>query len=490
MIKHDSLSNKIVAASKWSAITEIMAKLVSPISTVILARILAPEAFGIMVTATMVVSFAEIFTDAGFQKYLIQRDFSTDSRRIDSTNVAFWTNFFFSLVVFLLIACFSNGIANAVGCPGYESVIIVSSINIPIASLSSIQIALYRRKLDFRTLFYIRIVGIFVPLLITVPLAFVTKSYWSLIVGMLALNIINACVLTFFSSWKPKFFYDFSLLREMFGFSSWTMVESITFWLMGYVDIFIVGHVLNQYYLGIYKTAISTVGQFVSIIVSATTPVLFAGLSRVQNDSVAFEQLFFKFQKITSILLVPLAFGLFLYSDIVVSVLLGSQWTDVTYFMGLWAMTSSVAILLSNYSSEIYRAKGKPRLSVLSQCLQIVFLIVTLYYFKESSFDTFCTARALSRFQGIFINLIIISLFVGMSPIKMLKNIVPSFLSVGIASAVVVSLVSWNADAIFFKILSIPVYLVVYLILIRLFPAERACLDMFVSKIIKRKKNV
>lgn len=60
-------NKQVVTATKWSAITEIAAKLVAPVSTMVLARLLTPDAFGILVTATMVISFVEIFTDAGFK---------------------------------------------------------------------------------------------------------------------------------------------------------------------------------------------------------------------------------------------------------------------------------------------------------------------------------------------------------------------------------------------------------------------------------------
>ena len=62
-------------AVKWSTITEIIAKLISPILNMILARLLSPEAFGLVATVTMVVTFAEVFTDAGFQKYIVQHEF-------------------------------------------------------------------------------------------------------------------------------------------------------------------------------------------------------------------------------------------------------------------------------------------------------------------------------------------------------------------------------------------------------------------------------
>ena len=92
-------NSKIIGATKWSAITEIAAKLILPISNMVLARILTPDAFGVVATISMIVSFAEIFTDAGFQKYLIQHEFEDDTDREQSTTVAFWGNFILSIIL-------------------------------------------------------------------------------------------------------------------------------------------------------------------------------------------------------------------------------------------------------------------------------------------------------------------------------------------------------------------------------------------------------
>lgn len=93
----EQLNNKIKKASKWSAITELIVRLLVPIVNMVLARLLTPDAFGIVATLNMVISFAEIFTDAGFQKYLVQHEFADDQDRQDSTNVAFWSNLVMSL---------------------------------------------------------------------------------------------------------------------------------------------------------------------------------------------------------------------------------------------------------------------------------------------------------------------------------------------------------------------------------------------------------
>ena len=77
----ESLNNKIVNATKWSALTEMLAKLVAPVSSMVLARLLTPEAFGVVATLNMVIAFAEIFTDAGFQRYLIQHEFADEEEK-------------------------------------------------------------------------------------------------------------------------------------------------------------------------------------------------------------------------------------------------------------------------------------------------------------------------------------------------------------------------------------------------------------------------
>lgn len=74
----------------------------------VLARLLTPDAFGILVTATMVISFVEIFTDAGFQKYLIQHNFDSDKDLFQSSTVAFWSNLVLSLAIWLVIICFQR----------------------------------------------------------------------------------------------------------------------------------------------------------------------------------------------------------------------------------------------------------------------------------------------------------------------------------------------------------------------------------------------
>ena len=74
--------------------------------------------------------------------------------------------------------------------------------------------ALFRRKFAFKTLFVVRIIAICVPIVVTVPLAFITRSYWALIIGNLSVNLVNATVLTLKSEWKPRVYYSLKKIQR------------------------------------------------------------------------------------------------------------------------------------------------------------------------------------------------------------------------------------------------------------------------------------
>lgn len=481
-MSNKSLNSKVATATKWSGITEIAAKLVAPITTMVLARLLTPDAFGVMVTAQMVISFAEIFTDAGFQKYIVQHEFKNEDEKYKSTAVAFWANLIMSLVLWAGISIFANPIARLVGCDGNGIVIAVACICIPLEAFSSIQMALFRRNLDFKTLFWVRIFGILIPLVVTVPLAFVTRSYWSLILGMIVLNFSNALILTIKSQWKPRWFFNIQLFKEMFSFTMWSMLEAISIWLTSYVDIFIVGTMLSQHYLGLYRTSMGTVGQITSIITSATTPVLFSSLSRLQNNKADFNAMFFKFQKLVGILIIPIGIGIFLFSDFITKILLGDQWMEASSFIGLWGLTSAITIVLAHYSSEVYRAIGKPKLSVLAQWLHIIVLWPVLLFYVDKGFEALYISRSLVRLELVLVQLFIMAIVVKMHVLKMFANILPSVIA---ASSMLLIMLLPSSESMLMQLLYILICICIYIAVILLFPEERSiCLNL--KKMLKR----
>lgn len=479
----ESINTKIKTATKWATVGELASKLFTPISSMVLARLLTPDAFGVVTTLTMIIAFAEIFTDAGFQKYLVQHEFKDAQDRDESTNVAFWSNLVLSLCIWGVISIFSAPLAALVGNPGLGHVLIVACVSIPLAAFSSIQSALFRRDLDFKTLARIRIIATIIPLVVTVPLAFWLRSYWALVIGTITVNLVKAVLYTVLSKWKPELYYNISKLKEMLSFTIWSMIESVSIWLTGYVDVFIVGTMLSQYYLGLYKTSSALVGQIMGLITAITTPILFSALSRLQNDEQEFRRLFFRFQKLVGLLVIPIGMGIFLFSDMATEIILGSQWIEASGFVGLWGLTSAITIVLSHYSSEVYRAKGKPKLSVLAQVLHIVVLWPTILVTVKYGFETLYIARSLVRLELIAVNLIIMGFAVKMPVGRMFTNILPSCIA---AVAMLLVLLLPASNSIWINILYAAVAAIIYFVVIMFFREERETL-FNLPQIIKNK---
>ena len=482
----ESLNGKIVNATKWSVLTEVMAKLVAPISSMVLARLLTPEAFGVVATLNMIIAFAEIFTDAGFQRYLIQHEFEDEEDKDKSTNVAFWSNLIMSFLIWGLIAIFCEPLATLVGSPGLGIVLIVACASIPIAAFSSIQMALFKRDLDFKTLFWRRIAIVIVPLFVTIPLAFWLRSYWALVIGTIAQNLVNALLLTIKSNWRPRLYYSFKRLKDMFSFCSWSIFDSVLVWATSYLDIFFIGRALNEYYLGIYRTSISTVGQFTSLITASILPVVMPAISRLQDDIPEMRRVLLHFQKYTSILLLPLGVGIFVFRDFVTAVMLGNQWTEAAPFIGLWGLMEVVTVIFARFCSSVYPAVGKPRVSAIVQISHLIVLVPAIIISGQYGFRALYVTRSLVRFELVAVNLVAVYLLIKQSPWKMFVNILPETLS-----CCIMALAGWGLlrinDSLVWSFVWVGVCICVYFATLYLFPADKELIksleNMAISKL-------
>ena len=388
----------------------------------ILARILAPSVFGIIATINMIVSFTDMFTTAGLQKYLIQHNYKNKSKLYEGATIAFWTNLFFSLIFWGIIVIYKDSLAIAVGSKGHGLAIAVACFSLPITSFSSIQEALFSRDLNYKILFYNRIIAILLPFFITIPLALLGFGYWSLIIGTITGNLAKAITLTLCSEWKPNFYFNLRLLKQMIKFGVWSLLESLALWASSWIDVFIISNKLGGFYTGVYKNCQSTVTGILSIITSATTGVLFSSLSRSQNDHDSFVKLFDTFQQNISIFVLPMGIGIFIFKDLITYILLGEKWMIGSDFIGIWGLCTSLVAVYGTFCREVYRAKGMPKLSLFVQFLHLVFVVPLCIWGVSKGFNTLIYVRSFSYLQIIFIHMFFMYKYFRISPKNYINN--------------------------------------------------------------------
>lgn len=144
-------------ATLWSVLAEIIAKIISPAVFLILTHILSPSDFGVVSVATTILGLIYVVSDMGTSKVLIQAE--DDEGNIQKLyDAAFYLNIFVGIILFLVVFLFSKELASFYSQPQSDSVIKVMSVQILLYSLCSVQNAIRKRNLDFRFLFYIRLI--------------------------------------------------------------------------------------------------------------------------------------------------------------------------------------------------------------------------------------------------------------------------------------------------------------------------------------------
>lgn len=386
--------NTITHSIKWSSLAESSVKLITPVTMMILARLLTPEAFGIIAVCNMIIYFADILADAGFAKYIIQADFKDKEDFYKYASVAFWSHFTLSISIWILVTIFSANLATYLGIEGHKEVIIISTLQLVLMAMISTQVGIIRRRFEFKKAFVARITTTITIFTITIPLALYTRSYWSLVIGHLAGYIVNAIILIWLTRWLPAWFYSIKMLKNMFGFSFWSMMEGLAHWFIFWFDVFIVSQLFSTYLVGLYKNSTSIILSFITMITASISPVLLSTLSRLKNND-SYTDIYMTVTTLLMYLILPVCTLIFFCRDFVTFVLLGPKWSEGAVIIGCWALMLGISVFIYSFPAEIYKSKGIPKYLFFYQLSYIVLIVPICVYSALKGFWEFVYVRCL-----------------------------------------------------------------------------------------------
>lgn len=425
---------KIAKATSWSFLTQIIAKIIPPISNMILARLFAPEVFGAIATITMVTSFADTLSESGFQKYIVSKEYKEKRELWFDADVAFWTNLIISVFLWGLISLFRKPLCIVLGNPELELALMIACVQLPITSLSSIQTAVYQREYNFKRPFVSQLISSIITLLLTLSLAFSGIGYWAIIIGNIVGYLLRSIILSINAEWIPHFYFSFKRLKNIFSFSMWIMAEGMTVWLTSWFDSFIVSNKMNAHNLGIYKNSQSVVNGILAIPQNGITNVLVVTLSKKIHNEEEYNKVFLDTQRILAYILLPLGFGIFLYRELAVQIVFGPGWEDAEFVIALWSLASIFRILFVSINSAVYISKGKPKISVYLQVLDIMILAPACIIGVKYGIEKFVIIRCITRLDIVIPSLIILWKLFNISAVKILRNLTkPVIITLGMS---------------------------------------------------------
>ena len=372
-----SLKDKTVKGVIWSAVDRFSAQGIQFVFSILIARLLVPEDYGVVAMLGIFMAVSQTFIDSGFGTALI--------RKIDRTEEDFSTVFYFNIVVATLFyfALFfaAPAIANFYNTPLLESITKVVALNLIIGSLSGIHNAKLSIAIDFKSRAKISIVSTLLTGAVGLWMAYAGYGVWALVVQNLFSSAIRTVLLWVIVKWYPKLVFSWKSFKELFSFGSKLLASALLDTLYNNIYTLVIGKVFSPTTLGVYSKA-NSLAQFPSSnITSVLQGVTFPVLSTIQNEDDRLADAYKRFLKIAAFVVFPLMIGLSVVADPFIRLVLTDKWEGAIYLLQImcfWMMWYPIHAINLN----ILQVKGRSdyflKLEIIKKIQGVIVLCVTV----------------------------------------------------------------------------------------------------------------
>ena len=216
-----TLKLKTISGLFWRFGERITAQIISFVVSIVLARILMPEQYGIVAIVTIFINLANVFVTSGLGTSLVQKK---EADELDFSTM-FWASIIFSLMIYTVIFIVSPLIAKIYNNELLTIVLRVMGLKIPIAAINSIQQAYVQREMIFKKFFFSTIIGTIISAFVGIWMALNNFGVWSLVGQYLTNSIIDTVVLAITVKWRPHLVFSIERFKKLFSYG-WKIMES------------------------------------------------------------------------------------------------------------------------------------------------------------------------------------------------------------------------------------------------------------------------
>lgn len=374
------LSREILASgTRWMVIGRLVTQVTRFGVSLLLARLLTPEAFGLVAIAMTTILALEVLRDLGTGAAMIQRP-AVDQTLLSSV---FALNV---LIGVLLTAAMAGGaglLATLFAAPEAEPVVRALSVVVLLQALAQTHHAVLRRRMLFRGVAAVEMTGALVNAAVSIALALLGWGVWAMVWGNIAGVTAGTVIAWLRSGWRPSATVSWRSLRSIARFSLNTAGYNAAALVLREADKVLVSRVLGPAPLGVYTLGQRTINYPVESIAQVLMTVLFPAFSRVQDDNAALRKGYARASGAIAFVVLPLMIGTAVVAEPIVLTVLGAQWAGLVPLLQFMAPAGAMAALLSAVNT-IYSAKGRAdymfRFGVASGALTLTAIAVGLQW--------------------------------------------------------------------------------------------------------------
>ena len=353
------LRSQAVHSAKWVLIENLTARALSLVTFAVLARLLAPEAFGLLGLAVVVIALCGLFVDTGVSEAIIQRR-HMDRELLDT---AFWLSVLAGTLLAIICFAAAGPVAGLYGQPELAPVLRVLSVVLFLQSLASTQDALLRRHFRFKAAAARRIVASVVGSVVAVAWAVASPSVWALVAQTVATSMAGVVVLWSVSGYRPGLHGSRKHARSLVNFGVNVLGIRLAFFAGEYGDNFVIGLVLGPRALGYYVVGYRVFRIITEVVTSTLSAVTLPVFSRLQDDRERLVRAFLSVTRLSLSIAVPAFASGAVLAPYLIPALFGDGWGPSIEVMQILSLVGLVTCVASFDRSALI-AVGRVRLEL------------------------------------------------------------------------------------------------------------------------------
>ena len=347
----------MLRGSLWAVGQNFSIRFIGLFNTIVLARLLAPDDFGLITMATMVIGFINSFVDLGPATLLMRQPQATR----DHCDTVWTITFLRGIFVALVLVAISPWVADYFREQRVIAITLILAANSVLANSFSVGLILLRKELHFATEFYFNLASRLVVLAVTLSLAFWLRSYWAIVAGALAGNIFGLALSFKIHPYRARF--SLAKASEYLKFSLAMIPLNIGFYFTARVDAFVVGRVSTAAVLGVYNIAAELATMLTFDLMQQISRGLYPNFAKLLNDRPKLIEAYLGAISALATLSIAFGLGLWAVSDDFVRVVMGQKWLGAIPLLQWLAIAGTLRGIDHSLWAGIFTVSGYERVS-------------------------------------------------------------------------------------------------------------------------------
>lgn len=383
--------NKFVGSAMWKMLESFSSKGISMVVSLVLARLLTPDEYGVISLTTVFINLTDILLQTGFSTALIQKKDITD----DDYSTVFVISIGSSVVLYGAMFLLSPTIARYYEEPVLESVLRVISLVIFCQALSAVRTAVITREMQFRTLFVCTCISNLASGVLGIALAKMGCGVWALVGQQLSQQVLLTVILYIRVKIKVRLRFNKESFRQLFPFSMKVMFASVLSSLADAAYSAVIAKKYSMEDLAYYNKGGQFPRQFSLYTFGAITSVLLTAMARYADDRERLRQLMRKVMITTCYIIFPLMAGLCCVAKPFVSVVLTDKWLPCVGVLQWTCLYYAVTpVMLTNVQLHLAIGDGGMRIRQEVLRLVLMFGVLVAFMFLEADVTALAAAQA------------------------------------------------------------------------------------------------